>query len=145
MQSGRVAFATSTLISGSGFAIAKMMGLSFIFIKYSGFKASFAETPIKQSEPSNASYKVLFGVSFANLSLNSFIPSFLPLKITPLVSHIKQFSHQTPCKTIKFKQAIPAAPAPFTTTLTSSIFLPVRMQALINPARQITAVPCWSS
>jgi malate dehydrogenase (oxaloacetate-decarboxylating)(NADP+) len=40
------------------------------------------------------------------------------------------------------KQAIPAAPAPLTTTLISEIFLFVRSSALIIPAVAITAVPC---
>ena len=40
---------------------------------------------------------------------------------------------------------MPAAPAPFSTTLTSSSFLPVMWQALIRPAAEMMAVPCWSS
>ena len=41
--------------------------------------------------------------------------------------------------------AIPAAPAPLVTILTSSIFLPTSLRALIRPARVMMAVPCWSS
>ena len=41
--------------------------------------------------------------------------------------------------------ATPALPAPFTTTLHSSIFLPVTLSALMIPASTTMAVPCWSS
>jgi len=43
---------------------------------------------------------------------------------------------------IKFKHAIPAAPAPLQTILQSAIFLLLISQALINPAKQTMAVPC---
>ena len=46
---------------------------------------------------------------------------------------------------ISSSEAMPAAPGPFSTTFTSSIFLPVMWQALIRPAAQMMAVPCWSS
>ncbi len=42
-------------------------------------------------------------------------------------------------------QAIPAAPAPFTTIVKLSIVLFVMSKALIRPAAAIIAVPCWSS
>ena len=38
-----------------------------------------------------------------------------------------------------------AAPAPFTTTLTSDIFLPFTSRAFKSPAPEMIAVPCWSS
>ena len=41
--------------------------------------------------------------------------------------------------------ATPAEPAPLTTTLHSSFFLPVTLRALMIPARTTIAVPCWSS
>ena len=41
--------------------------------------------------------------------------------------------------------AIPALPAPLTTTLEVSFDLPVTFNALIIPARTTMAVPCWSS
>ena len=41
--------------------------------------------------------------------------------------------------------ATPAEPAPFTTTLQSSFFLPVTRRPLMIPARTTIAVPCWSS
>ncbi len=40
---------------------------------------------------------------------------------------------------------MPAAPAPFTTTLRSSNLRPVRCIALMMPAVEMIAVPCWSS
>ena len=40
---------------------------------------------------------------------------------------------------------IDAAPAPFTTILMSLMSRPVRCSALIRPAADTIAVPCWSS
>ena len=40
---------------------------------------------------------------------------------------------------------MPAAPAPHSTSLTSSSLRPVMAQALIRPAAEMIAVPCWSS
>ena len=42
-------------------------------------------------------------------------------------------------------QAMAAAPAPDTTTMKSSAFLPVISSALMRPAPEMMAVPCWSS
>ena len=41
--------------------------------------------------------------------------------------------------------ATPAEPAPLTTTLQSSFFLPTTFKLLIIPASTTIAVPCWSS
>ena len=41
--------------------------------------------------------------------------------------------------------AIPAEPAPFTTTLQCSFSFPVSLSALMIPANTTMAVPCWSS
>ena len=46
---------------------------------------------------------------------------------------------------INFVMATPAEPAPFTTTLQSSFFLPVTRRPFMIPARTTMAVPCWSS
>ena len=54
-------------------------------------------------------------------------------------------SWRTPIAFISSVQAIAAAPAPLTTTFTSSSRRPVSRQALISPAAQMIAVPCWSS
>ena len=42
-------------------------------------------------------------------------------------------------------QAVPAAPAPLTTALTSPISFPTSLRALSMAATVTTAVPCWSS
>ena len=41
--------------------------------------------------------------------------------------------------------AVPAAPGPFRTMWTSSIFLPTTRRALMSAAVTTMAVPCWSS
>ena len=41
--------------------------------------------------------------------------------------------------------AVPAAPGPFSTMCTSSIFLPTTRRALMRAAVTTIAVPCWSS
>jgi hypothetical protein len=48
-------------------------------------------------------------------------------------------------KSKSFVIATQAAQTPFTTTLTSSFFLPVIFNPLIIQARVTIAVPCWSS
>ena len=55
------------------------------------------------------------------------------------------FSWRTPIDLIRLVQAIAEAPAPLTTTLTSSNLRPVIRQALTRPAAAMIAVPCWSS
>ena len=62
--------------------------------------------------------------------------------MTPLVSHKIALLFGRPIAFKSSKQAIPAAPAPFTTTLTSFNFFPVRSKAFIIPAVEIIAVPC---
>ncbi|MNQ97128.1 hypothetical protein D3C85_1127600 [compost metagenome] len=55
------------------------------------------------------------------------------------------FSALTPAAFIRAMDDRPAAPAPDRTTFTSSSFLPTIWQALIRPAVEMMAVPCWSS
>jgi hypothetical protein len=55
------------------------------------------------------------------------------------------FSFFTPAALTSSIEARPAAPAPHSTTLISSSRLPVISQALIRPAVEMIAVPCWSS
>ena len=50
-----------------------------------------------------------------------------------------------PICNISLAMEMPAAPAPLTTTLISSHFLPTTFSALIRPATTTMAVPCWSS
>ena len=59
-QSGLIYFANSGLISGSGFAIANMIGFWFIFSKTSLEKLLGPETPIKTSAPLQASAREVF-------------------------------------------------------------------------------------
>ena len=56
-----------------------------------------------------------------------------------------QFSDRTPIAFISSSEAMPAAPAPHSTSFTSSSLRPVMAQALIRPAAEMMAVPCWSS
>ncbi len=65
--------------------------------------------------------------------------------MTPLVSTAMQFSGLTPMALIRSSEAIPAAPAPLSTTLMSASLRPVIRQAFIRPAEEMIAVPCWSS
>ena len=54
-------------------------------------------------------------------------------------------SRPIPCASRMLVHAIPAAPAPVTTTRTSSGRLPTTRSALSSAARTTIAVPCWSS
>ena len=67
------------------------------------------------------------------------------LLITPLLSTITMFSRRAPSDTYSFVHDTAEAPAPFTTIFTFSIFFPATCRALISPALEIIAVPCWSS
>ena len=80
IQSGRNFLASSGLISGSGFAIAKITGSLFKDFTISSVKTPAAETPIKTSAPTQISARVVSLVmeAFAIYYLNTFIPSFLP-------------------------------------------------------------------
>ena len=71
-------------------------------------------------------------------SLYLFIPIFAALVNHPELSHIIIFSRRTPMET-KILRRSRAAPAPFITTLMSSSFLLVMMQALIRAAPEIMA------
>ena len=50
-----------------------------------------------------------------------------------------------PAASIRVTIAVPAAPAPATTTRTSASFLPTTRRALVSAASTTIAVPCWSS
>jgi len=145
MASGRIDCASSGVISGSGLAMAKITGLSAIEATISDVTAPLALTPRKTSAPFIASSSVRASVATACADFHWFMPSVRPWKITPLVSHIRQLSCRAPIRFSSSRQAMPAAPAPLRTIRHSSIRLPVSSSALIKPAAQITAVPCWSS
>ena len=55
------------------------------------------------------------------------------------------FSCVAPKASYSFVHEMAAAPAPFTTIFTSSIFFPATSRAFSKPAAEIIAVPCWSS
>src|ERR1039457_1292290 len=76
MTSGRAAFASSGVISGTGFARAKMIGSFAIFLIISPVISFAAETPTKASAPSCASATVRFFVSRGKRSLYGFMFSF---------------------------------------------------------------------
>lgn len=65
MASGRAAIASSGIISGIGFDIARMIGLGPIFFTSSPFKTPGPESPMKRSAPSIASSIVRSLVSIA--------------------------------------------------------------------------------
>ena len=79
ITSGRALRATSGLISGSGLAMAKMIGLSLMEATISGVNASLTEHPSNMSAPSIASASVRALVSAACLCFHSFIPASRPL------------------------------------------------------------------
>jgi hypothetical protein len=59
MQSGLTFYAISGLISGSGFAIAKITGLLFKFLIISFVNAPAVDTPIRTSAPTQAYSRVV--------------------------------------------------------------------------------------
>ena len=143
--SGRAAIASSYEISGVGLASAKTIGWSAMLRIMSCDKTLPFDKPKNTSAPLIASSKVctsrrsvaknfLLGVRFSRSEV-----------MTPLLSNIKMFSLRAPNAMYSLVQEVAEAPAPFTTMCTSSIFLPATCRALIRPALEIIAVPCWSS
>ena len=65
MQSSRTACASSGVISGSGLAMAKMMGFGAMVRTMSAVNAPLADRPKKMSAPSMASASVRLPVSAA--------------------------------------------------------------------------------
>jgi hypothetical protein len=145
MASARMAWASSGVISGSGFAMAKITGSGAMLSDHLGRDRALDRDAEKTSAPFIASSSVRISVLTAWADFHWFMPSVRPCQMTPLVSTTMQFCGRAPIVFRSSMQAIPAAPAPFRTIFTSSIFLPVRCSALMRPAAQITAVPCWSS
>jgi putative ABC transport system permease protein len=76
---GRTASASSGLISGSGLAIAKMMGSLAIVLTISWVNWSATESPRNTSAPLTASARLRLSVSTANSSLYLFMPFSRPL------------------------------------------------------------------
>ena len=65
--------------------------------------------------------------------------------MTPLVSQKITFFLGMPMAVSSSRQAMPAAPAPLTTSLKVLRSRPVSSSALRSPAAAMMAVPCWSS
>ena len=79
MASSRTAETSSGVHSGSGLAMAKMIGFGAIERTISGVSAPLAESPRKTSAPSSASASVRAGVSTACADFHWFMPSVRPL------------------------------------------------------------------
>ena len=78
MASERTSATSSGVISGSGLAIAKMMGLSAIDFTISLVTVPAAESPKKASAPISASASVRALVSTAKADFHWFMPSLRP-------------------------------------------------------------------
>ena len=78
MASGRTAWASSGVISGSGFAMAKITGLSAMLTTMSWVTAPLALTPRKTSAPFIASSSVRAVVTTAWADFHWFMPSVRP-------------------------------------------------------------------
>ena len=105
-----------------------------------------AETPTNISAPRSASAKE--PVLFSRL-VTSIIDCCIQLRPSEALERIPDLSHIVTCLKPyvrrSFVIAIPAEPAPLTTTWQSSLVLPVTLSPLIIPANTTIAVPCWSS
>ena len=145
IASSRIAATSSTVISGSGFAIAKMIGSRAIERIMASVNAPLAERPNTASAPASASASVRASVRTAWADFHWFMPSYRPSYTTPLVSHRMTFSGLSPSALRRSRHAMPAAPAPLTTSFVSRMSRPVRCIALTRPAAAMIAVPCWSS
>ena len=78
MASLRISATSSGVISGSGLAIAKMIGLAAIERTICGVSAPFADRPKKMSAPSSASASVRASVLMAWADFHWFMPSSRP-------------------------------------------------------------------
>ena len=115
------------------FAIDKSISLVIIFA---------IDKPIKTSEPSIASDKVLIEVLCVMNFCFSVVRLVLSIFIGPLLSNMIIFSFFKPRAKYILAHEIAAAPAPQITILTSSIFFSASSRALIKAAPEIIAVPC---
>ena len=78
MASGRTARASSGVISGSGLAIAKMMGRSAMLRTMSGVSAPRTDKPKNTSAPATASASVRASVAVAWPDFHWFMPAVRP-------------------------------------------------------------------
>ncbi len=79
MASPRTARTSSGVISGSGLAMAKMIGRGAMVRTISGVSAPLTDRPTKTSAPTRASSSVRAGVSTAWALFHWFMPSARPL------------------------------------------------------------------
>jgi hypothetical protein len=125
--------------------MAKMIGCGAICSTRSAVRAPLTDRPMKTSAPARASASVRLSVSTAWADFHWFMSSVRPRHRTPTRSTAMTLSGRTPMALISSSVAMPAAPGPFSTTFTSLMSRPLMAQALIRPAAQMIAVPCWSS
>ena len=117
-----------------------------MFLISSEFKRFGAETPTNTSAFLIASFKEpfsLFGFVRLIISLFASVNPSCPISKTPYLSQATIFL--APAFKRSFVIAVPAAPIPLTTILTSSIFFLTTFKAFRTPDKTTTAVPCWSS
>ena len=133
--------ASSYEISGFGFANPNTIGFTFIDRTISLLNTFAIDSPRNTSASFTASASVVMVLSVANGFLREF-KSVRCLLMTPLESTITMFSNLAPNIIYSCVHELAAAPAPFTTILTSSIFLPTISNAFSKPADEIIAVPC---
>jgi hypothetical protein len=79
IASSRISATSSGVISGSGLAMAKMIGFGAIERIISGVSAPLADSPKKTSAPAIASASVRASVSTAWADFHWFMPSVRPL------------------------------------------------------------------
>ncbi len=78
MASSRTAATSSAVISGSGLAMAKMIGFGAIDFTISGVTAPLTDRPKNTSAPTSASASVRALVLTANADFHWFMPSVRP-------------------------------------------------------------------
>ena len=120
MASVRIFATSSGVISGSGLAMAKMIGFGAIERIMASVKAPLAERPKTMSAPSMASASVRRSVLTACADFHWFMPSVRPCQTTPLVSQRMMFSGEKPIDLMSSMQAMPAEPAPLQTSFALS-------------------------
>ena len=127
--------------------MAKTMASFAIVAASSGVSAPAMEVPMKISAPRMASARppvsLLGLVSSASFSLCPSSPAARPGTRMPCSSTAMMCLAPATCSI--WMMAVPAAPGPFCTILTSSMRLPTTFSAFSTPASTMMAVPCWSS
>ena len=140
------ALASSGMISGVGLAMAKTMASLFMVLHSSVVRMPGLDTPMKTSAPARASFRPPLIWRGLVTSPSQFL--WASALLQPLY-RVPNWSTATmslaPAVISILMMAVPAAPGPFRTMCTSSIFLPTTRSALMRAAVTTMAVPCWSS